>query len=547
MFSPKAEIERSVNCFRQRVETGQGVGPTVLLRSPGYSPIRQPSGAAGVHRGGFELNNNIMDLIGGSAFLLDSNFAEFRTYPGISNLSNSYVRMCSSPTAIMFVSDGILYRAGTTLTQPAGATLPLVIWVDVACIDTYFVAIDNSTNLYFSSDDGVTWNAADVQAAEAAPNNNVACIVQSEILYIYSNRLSLPFVVVSNANAPFQIQKSGIGNFGLNAFASLQTLGNYRYWLGRNKDGQGVVYRAQQYAATRVSNLALENKIREYQRDFGTDDAIGMTFQQNGQEFYRLTFPAADASWELNCTLTEQTGIPEWEEVLAWNFQESEYHRHRANMIVSAFGKVLMGDYENGWLYELSPDYYTDAGYPQRGNRRSPHVLQNNDNIIYSELQVGAETGVGLLSPLWIQSYTMDAATFAAALAVQVGLTTVTAAQALVLQNIYDLVPYIPLDPYPTPDVMNGLGFVPWGAPSVLADGTTTLGGPPMLSMSYSSDGGKSFNASLDRSLGNAGQYVRVLWDRLGLARDKVFDFVWDHPCKFALTSAWFDPEDLGS
>src|SRR5439155_6732112 len=355
LSSPKADIQRSVNTFRQRVETGQGLGPFVLYRSPGLSPLFQPKGGAGQFRGnGVELNDNLIIVVDNKLYRLSGPTTIQYTYPGTIATDGLAVRIAASGFSVMFVSSGKLYRAdATTITQPAAALAAAgYLFVDVVFLDTYYVALTTSNMFFFSSDDGVTWDAADVQTAEASANALVAAIVHYETLFLYGNRITQAFVVGPNPNAPFVPQQSGVIPFGIEAGATLQSLGKYRYWLGRNKDGQHVMYRSQGYAVDRISNFALERKIHEYARDFGVSDAFGQAYQHAGQEFYRIVFPSADASWEFDASSSVATGVPEWSEVSWWDWRNSGFHRHRANMVISAFGKILAGDWSNGWLYE---------------------------------------------------------------------------------------------------------------------------------------------------------------------------------------------------
>jgi len=536
-FSRKADCQRSINVYREVVESGDGINSFVMYKTPGLTPAIQPNAALSVCRGSYELNDHVFVVIDNT--LYDITFAA-----GVYTLNATYgplandglpVVMAASETTLMIVSAKTLYRLSGVLTTPAVTFTP----IDIAFIDNYFVALAEfivgvGSQFFFNRDDGVTWDPADVQDAEASANALLALNVQNQVLYLYGNRITQPFLVGTNPNAPFDPQQNAVIPYGIKAPRSLAQVGNYRFWLGRNLNGEGVVYRGDGYSVRRVSDHALENHIREYEKTFGTADAIGMAYQQNGHEKYRIVFPAADASWELNSTVMDATGKAEWYEVLHWDFKMGQYHRHRSNTIVSAFGKILTGDYANGWLYELDLNNYTDYGFPQRWERQCPHILQENKRVVYDRLEIGAETGVGLSSPLWLNNYSMDYATFVAALAAAVAGGDVTADQALVLQAIYDVTPYTPLIPYPTPAVMQSLGFFEWGT-------------DPQIRMKYSDDGAKSFNQELSRSLGRSGEDVEVFWDRLGAARDRVYNINGDEPCKLALTIGWLEAEALAS
>jgi hypothetical protein len=57
--------------------------------------------------------------------------------------------------------------------------------------------------------------------------------------------------------------------------------------------------------------------------------------------------------------------------------------------------------------------------------------------------------------------------------------------------------------------------------------------------LSYSNDGGKTFGTPILRSLGKVGEYFsRVLWTRLGSARDRVWRLRYSGDTKFVITGA---------
>ena len=541
MFSPKAEIQRSINMYRQRVESDQGIGPFVPLKSPGMTPYITAF-KDGPVRGC--LSRDVAAKYHAFTVVDDTVYDHTNT-----TITDTYtpiltdggpVYMAASPTTLMIVSNRRLYRinggAMTEITPPVGRVL------NVAFLKNYFVVLYVDLQQFgWSSNDGATFPAANVQTFEADANAVFTMIVKDEQLWLIGTRLSKAYYVGTNPNAPFVPNDGSTMMSGTRAPASLKQLGTSLLWLESNKEGQGRVVMTEGYNPQRVSNLAVENAIRGYST---TDDAIGMPYLQNGQEFYRITFPTADRTWEYNKTLSAITGISEWEEIRHYQWLTGTWARHRGMSIMSAFNRILVGDHTNGILYEMSPDIYHDFGFPLRWERRSPHILEGNKYIAYDRFELGIETGVGLTVPLWLNSYNMQRAAFVTALAAEVSGGTVTAAQSTVLQLIYDNLPYTPLDPYPSVATMNTLGFYPWGASQTLSDGTV-IGSQPTIQMRYSSDGGKNFGAYISRSLGGAGTDRQVYWDRCGMARDRVFDLAGDDPVRYAITTAWLDVEEL--
>lgn len=66
----------------------------------------------------------------------------------------------------------------------------------------------------------------------------------------------------------------------------------------------------------------------------------------------------------------------------------------------------------------------------------------------------------------------------------------------------------------------------------------------PMVSLRWSDDRGVSFGNSLMQSLGHTGEYRTIpSWNRLGMARDRVFELSWTAPCASALNGAFIDVE----
>ncbi len=63
-----------------------------------------------------------------------------------------------------------------------------------------------------------------------------------------------------------------------------------------------------------------------------------------------------------------------------------------------------------------------------------------------------------------------------------------------------------------------------------------------LVSLSWSDDRGRSFGSPVTQSLGKIGEYrTSVQWQRLGMARDRVFKLSWSLACATALQGAWID------
>jgi hypothetical protein len=63
-----------------------------------------------------------------------------------------------------------------------------------------------------------------------------------------------------------------------------------------------------------------------------------------------------------------------------------------------------------------------------------------------------------------------------------------------------------------------------------------------MVSLRWSDDRGHTYGNPIMQSAGSAGEYLTSLqFQRLGMARDRVFEISWSTPAKRVLQGAWVD------
>jgi hypothetical protein len=103
---------------------------------------------------------------------------------------------------------------------------------------------------------------------------------------------------------------------------------------------------------------------------------------------YQINFPTAGKSWLYDAS----TGL--------WTILESglDGMRHRGEFLVDYLNKPRVFDYENGNIYTLDPDVYTDNGTPIIREIASKHFFKDFKRIAIKSIQIDCETGVGLIS-----------------------------------------------------------------------------------------------------------------------------------------------------
>ena len=293
---------------------------------------------------------------------------------------------------------------------------------------------------------------------------------------------------VAEADFPLARIQGAYNEVGCVAPNSIAKLDNSITWLGQDARGRGIVYRANGYQAERISTHAVEYAIQSY-----TDmtDAVAYSYQQDGHEFYVLNFPLADTTWVFDAATRA------WHE--RRGLKNGVFTRHRSNCFVNFLGLLVVGDFENGNLYELDLDTFADNGLAQKWLRRwraLPTGQNDFKRTAQHALQLVCETGVGL------SGYGEDEP-----LLVETGVELLVSADLpLLLGNPF------------------------------------TEGADPQVMLRWSDDGGHTWSAEHWRSMGLLGRsQTRVIWRRLGMTnklRDRVYEVSGTAPVKVAIMGA---------
>lgn len=226
-------------------------------------------------------------------------------------------------------------------------------------------------------------------SAEGNPDNLISLLVDHREIWLFGDTSTEVWYDSGNANFPFSFIQGAYISHGIVAPFSAVRLDNTTFWLGNDEFGSGIVWRANGYSPVRVSNFSMEQAIQRYPT---IADATAWTYQQDGHSFYVLDFPSGDATWVYDAA----TGM--WHEraylgILTVN--DGQLHRARPNTHAFAFGKHIVGDWEKGFLYELSATVYDDAGREIQRVRRAPFLNNEHKRIIFHQFELDMEVGQG--------------------------------------------------------------------------------------------------------------------------------------------------------
>lgn len=254
-------------------------------------------------------------------------------------------------------------------------------------IDTFFAYVRPGTNQFGASNSNApASNPLSFSADDGSADNVVSGISNNREFFLLKEKSSTVWVNQGSFPFPFARLPGTSTQIGCVAPFSVARLGDSFAWLGRNDRGQGIVYKMNGYMPERISTNAVENSIANYGI---ISDARAYTYQQGGHEFYVLTMPTADVTWVYDIL----TNL--WHK-RAWRDNLNNLHRDRGNCSCVFANQVLVGDWQNGNVYAVDYNNYTDNSQPIWRQRQAVHLTKDLKRMFHYELQIQFEPGVGL-------------------------------------------------------------------------------------------------------------------------------------------------------
>jgi hypothetical protein len=381
-----AAAQRCVNLFPQALEVGNEPSQVILRGTPGLKSFATI--VAGQPMRGAVSGGSVLYTVCGTGFY-EVSTAGSATLRGTLNTSEGICSLAFNGTQVLIVdgTNGYVWDV-------SGATFSLLGGADflggdvVGFLDGYFIVNQPDTQYFQISSlyDGSTWDALDFGAAEGQPDNLVSLSVVKGQLWLFGETTTEVFYNSGNADFPFERVPGSVSEKGCAAKHSPAKIKDSVCWLGNDR----VIYRSNGYGLVKISTHAIDEAIAGYSV---VSDAVGMSYEQEGHDFYALTFPTAGVTWVYDAV----TNL--WHERGGFNGDTGVFLRWRPNFLVYWNDTVVAGDYSNGKLYTLDLATYTDNGETIVRMRRTPHAKNAMKRIFHSEVMVQFETGVNGMTP----------------------------------------------------------------------------------------------------------------------------------------------------
>jgi len=370
--SSNVSIENLVNMYAEKTPDGSKF-PVVVHGAPGLK--LWGTFGSGPIRALQKLGTRLFVLSGTELYVVDGGKTGvlLGTIPGTGHVPSIANGSAVTPE-VGFLLPNELYVATTSTLATTGQSG----FSDITYQDGYAIMTDANAELWQISaiDDMSTWSGLDFSAADTFGDDLVGFISDHRELWLFGKESIEIWQNVGSAAFPFA--RATIIETGCLSRDSIAKANNSVFWLGHDF----VVYEASGYQPRAISNPWVNQLIREAA---GADVAKSWVYSIEGHTCYVISFS------DLSLVYDTSTGF--WHErqtydKVRWRAQESIYQ----------FSTNLVGDSENGNVYELDVDTYTDSTDPLIRTMQLPPIHGAGHRLSMSRLFTDFEGGVGLTS-----------------------------------------------------------------------------------------------------------------------------------------------------
>lgn len=229
--------------------------------------------------------------------------------------------------------------------------------------------------------DGTSWNSLDFSTAESNPDP-LSCVFEAwgTLLLIGTQTTEFWAPAAAGASGQQPFIRTGGANiqWGTTAIDTVRKCNDSVIFLGRNQGGSRQVVQLQGYTPTVISTADIEFDI---QNDPAPDAATALFYVSSGHPFYILNL--SDHSWAYDI----RTG--------AWQKFTTAGSRYAGQWEQAAFGQIIVTDYQDGRIYKVDPNGYSDDGTAIVREVVSKHAYADLNRLSCQEIVIDCQTGLG--------------------------------------------------------------------------------------------------------------------------------------------------------
>lgn len=281
---------------------------------------------------------------------------------------------------IITTSGSEIYAVNGTEFVDLSATTIISGAAGVTYQDNYLLYVGKNNQDIWSSEPGqpLTYLGESFSLVNSRPDNCTGIVNANRETWAFCETSAEVYYNAGNATGfPFSRNPAGVVERGTLASRSLAAYDQRVFWLGDDYR----VYANNGYQAVPISTVPIEVAIGALSTRRSAEAFI---YTQEGHTHYVLTFPG-QATYVYDIT----TGL--WHERVSYG--RSDWRARGHAVWISG---DYVGDAENGSIYELATDEYTEAGATIVREMVSPPFHGGRQRLFFGRLELDLQNGVGL-------------------------------------------------------------------------------------------------------------------------------------------------------
>ena len=339
--------------------------------------------------GAIVMNNNLYVVFGVDVYKID--FNKNITLVGTMNTTAAKVIMVENGQQITILTQqglGYYYTESTdTFGQITDPNFPNPAY-GMAMLDGYTIVSEAETGQFFVSElrDTTTWSASATSTAEALSDNIIALATYKKQLYIFGQKSVEIFYNSGITAQPFRPVTTTFIPEGIIGRYAYVVSNSGVFWVTDTKE----VYFTRDYNPRKISTFAIDFQLSKLAKP---REITTFWYIQEGHEFVGFT------SKFDNVTLVYDVEVGEWHERGSLSDVGNAQIYWKAQEVVNFNNQLIAGGFQEGELFSLEPNIYTEDGRVITGEIVSATVFNDFDRFAIREVILVMENGVGLPEP----------------------------------------------------------------------------------------------------------------------------------------------------
>lgn len=311
--------------------------------------------------------NNIGTITGGTGTV---SMADDGTWLVIVDGTNGWTYNMITPAGLNQITDGNFTTTPRTVT-----------WQD-----NYFCVTSSGSTKQFQfsqispSIDPTTWPAAQIGFGSSGGGALQNGFAYHNILNLFGDTYAEFWQDTGSPDLPYALIPGSAQGYGLAAPFSLQSFDNSLAGLFKSGEGGVNVSRLSGFSLRKVSDHDMDEILSGYS---AVSDGIGLSFNYSGHPMYVINLPSAGKTWMYDGYAN------------VWSELQSGTGRYWGTYTCNFLGTQLVSDYNNGNIYQLDANTFSDNGTAIPMEVVSKHIWNDDKYVGIKHIQIDIESGVG--------------------------------------------------------------------------------------------------------------------------------------------------------